>query len=177
MAGTLYLDPLELYRVDDRRILRYDLTLPLLMKVRFQGQPLRVWAAGKAYRVCQTDAMHLEAFHQAEVLWLDDRERLDPWHVNGKVHQSMDLLLPGRAVKIVPTQYPMCSQAWELEVEHDGRWSEVLAWGVYTDRIVRHLGGDPARHVVIGAGYGLERLAMLRFGIDDIRKVDVASVA
>lgn len=89
----------------------------------------------------------------------------------------MDLLLPGRTVKIVPTQHPMCSQAWDLEMDVDGRWSEVLAWGVYTDRIVQHLGGDPARHLAVGVGYGLERLAMLRFGIDDIRKVDIASVA
>lgn len=176
-GDALYLDPGELQRVDDHRILRYDLTLPLLMKLRFEGEPLRIWAAGKAYRVCQTDATHLEAFHQAEVLWFSDREHLDPWQATGKVLQSMDLLLPGRAVKIVPTQYPMCSQAWDLEVDEDGRWSEVLAWGVYTDRIVRHLGGDPARHLAVGVGYGLERLAMLRFGIDDIRKVDVARVA
>jgi RNA polymerase sigma factor (sigma-70 family) len=176
-GDALYLDPMELQQVDDRRILRYDLTLPLLMTIRFEGQPLRIWAAGKAYRVCQIDATHLEAFHQAEVLWLSGRQHLDPWHLTGKVLQSMDLLFPGRAVKIVPTQYPMCTQAWELEVDDDGRWSEVLAWGVYTDRVVRHLGGDPARHLAVGVGYGLERLAMLRFGIDDIRKVDVASVA
>jgi RNA polymerase sigma-70 factor (ECF subfamily) len=174
---ALYLDPLELHRVDDSRILRYDLTLPILMTLRFEGQPLRIWAAGKVYRACQADATHLEAFHQAEVMWLAGRDHLDPWHATGKVLQSMDVLLPGRAVKIVPTQYPMCKQAWDLEIEIDGQWSEVLAWGVFTDRVVRHLGGDPARHVVIGAGYGLERLAMLRFGIDDIRKVDVARVA
>jgi RNA polymerase sigma-70 factor, ECF subfamily len=131
-GDALYLDPMELQRVDDHRILRYDLTLPLLMTLRFQDRPLRIWAAGKAYRVCQIDATHLEAFHQAEVLWLSDRQHLDPWHLTGKVLQSMDLLLPGRAVKIVPTRYPMCSQAWDLEVEDDGRWREVLAWGVYT---------------------------------------------
>ena len=52
-----------------------------------------------------------------------------------------------------------------------------MAWGVFSDRIVTHLGGDPARHVAIGVGYGLERIAMLRYGIDDARKIDVASVA
>jgi phenylalanyl-tRNA synthetase alpha chain len=176
-GNALYVDPMELHRVDNHRILRYDLTLPLLMTLRFQGQPLRIWAASKAYRVCQTDATHLETFHQAEILWLPDRQQLDSWQVTGKVLQSMGLLLPGRAVKIVPTQYPMCSQAWDLEVDVDGRWSEVLAWGVYTDRIVQHLGRDPAHHLAVGVGYGLERLAMLRFGIDDIRKVDIASVA
>ncbi len=174
---ALYVDPIELHRVDNRRILRYDLTLPLLLTTRAGGKPRRVWTSGKAYRLCQIDAMHLDAFHQADALWLDDRSRLDPWKASALVLQSVDQLFPGRTVKIVPTQYQMCSQSWELEVEDDGRWFEVLAWGVFTDRIVDHLGGDPARHTAIGVGYGLERLAMLRYGIDDIRKIDVAHVA
>jgi hypothetical protein len=45
------------------------------------------------------------------------------------------------------------------------------------DQIVSHLGGDPTKHVAMGAGYGLERFATLRYGIDDIRKIDVARVA
>ena len=174
---ALYIDPIELHRVDDRRILRYDLTLPMLLTIRSEGRPMRLWTSGKAYRRCQIDAMHLDAFHQAEALWLDDRHRLNAWNAGGHVLQSVDTLFPGRSVKIVPTQYPMCSQAWELEVDDDGRWFEVLAWGVYTDRIVEHLGGDPATQIAIGVGYGLERLAMLRYGIDDIRKIDVAHVA
>jgi RNA polymerase sigma-70 factor, ECF subfamily len=174
---ALYIERHELQRVDDRRILRYDLTLPMLLTVRFEGRPLRIFTAGKTYRAGQLDAMHLEAFHQAEVFCLDERTRLDPWRMTAAVLQSVDVTLPGRALKIVPTEYAMCSQAWELEVDDHGRWSEVLAWGVYTDRIVEHLGGDPTIHTAIGIGYGLERLAMLRYGIDDIRKVDVSRVA
>jgi RNA polymerase sigma-70 factor (ECF subfamily) len=174
---AMYIEPGELHRVDDSRILRYDLTLPLLLSVQYAGRPLRIWAAGKCYRMCQQDAMHLEAFHQAELMWLDDRSRLDPWQMTGRVLRSVDQALPGRTVKIVPTEYAMCSQAWELEVDEDGHWSEVLAWGVFTDRIVSHLGGDPKRHIAVGVGYGLERMAMLRYGIDDARKIDVASVA
>jgi RNA polymerase sigma-70 factor (ECF subfamily) len=174
---AMYIDPVELHRVDDSRILRYDLTLPLLLRVRYEGRPLRIWSAGKCYRHCQQDAMHLEAFHQAEVLWVDERSRLDPWQMTGRVLRSVDQALPGRTVKIVPTEYAMCSQSWELEVDEDGHWSEVLAWGVFSDRIVSHLGGDPRKHIAVGAGYGLERIAMLRYGIDDARKIDVASVA
>jgi RNA polymerase sigma-70 factor (ECF subfamily) len=176
-SEAMYIEPHELHRVDDRRILRYDLTLPLLLSVRYEGKPLRIWSAGKCYRRCQQDAMHLEAFHQADVLWVDERARLDPWEVTGRVLRSVDRVLPGRTVKLVPTEYAMCSQAWELEVDDEGRWSEVLAWGVFSDRIVSHLGGDPKLHVAVGVGYGLERLAMLRYGIDDARKIDVASVA
>jgi RNA polymerase sigma-70 factor (ECF subfamily) len=174
---AMYVAPDELHRIDANRVLRYDLTLPLLLTVRFEGRPLRLFSSGKAYRSCETDATHLEAFHQAEVLCLDERARVDPWHITGQVLQSVHAILPGRAVKIVPTGYAMCSQAWELEVEDDGRWSEVLAWGVFTDRVVRHMGADPATHSAVGVGYGIERLAMLRYGIDDIRKVDIASVA
>jgi hypothetical protein len=174
---ALYIDPGELHRVDDGRILRYDLTLPLLLGVRYEGKPLRVWTSGKVYRAGQIDATHLEAFHQAEVLYVDERARLDPWHVTARVLQSVDALLPARPVKIVPTRFPMCSQAWELEVEQDGHWYELLAWGVFSDTIVRHLGGDPALHTAIGVGHGLERLAMVRYEIDDIRKIVEARVA
>lgn len=174
---ALYVDPAELHRVDDHRILRYDLTLPLMLTAKFDGKPLRLWASGKTYRAGQVDAMHLEAFHQGEVLYMDEQSRIDAWQVTARVLRSVDVLLPGSSVKIVPTKYAMCTQSWELEVEKDGRWYELLAWGVFNDQIVRHLGGDPAKHTAIGVGHGLERLAMLRFGIDDIRKMDQARVA
>jgi RNA polymerase sigma-70 factor (ECF subfamily) len=174
---ALYVEATELHRIDSDRILRYDLTLPLLMTLRYTGEPLRVWTSGKAYRLGRIDAKHLEAFHQAEMFWLDERAMLDPWTITGRVVQSLDRVLPGRTVRIVPTDYPMCQQAWELDVDVDGQWSELMAWGVFTDAIVQHLGGDPARHTAVGVGYGLERLAMVRYSIDDIRKVEVASVA
>jgi RNA polymerase sigma-70 factor (ECF subfamily) len=174
---ALYIDAQELHRVDEGRILRYDLTLPVLLNVRFLGRPLRVWTAGKAYRQCQIDALHLDAFHQAEVFCLDTRDRLDTWQMTARVLRSLDRLLPGHAVKLVPTKYVMCRQAWELEVDVDGRWYEVLAWGEFTDRIVAHVGGDPKIHTAMGVGWGLERLAMLRYGIDDVRKVEASRVA
>ena len=174
---AMYVEASELHHVDADRILRYDLTLPLLLTIRYEGRPIRVWSSGKTYRLCQADATHLEAFHQFEVLWLDDRDKLDPWQLTARVLQSVDRALPGRAVKIAPVEYPMCSRAWDVEIDENGEWVEVLGCGIFTDRIVRHLGGDPTRHIAMGVGYGLERLAMLRYGIDDIRKIDVARVA
>jgi RNA polymerase sigma factor (sigma-70 family) len=174
---AVYVDARELHRIDDRRVLRYDLTLPLLMHVRFEGAPLRIFSSGKTYRACEPDPTHLEAFHQAEVFCLDERARLDKWQVMTRVLQSVEAMVPGLPVRITPTTYAMCSQAWDVDVEQHGRWWEVLAFGVFTDRVVAHLGGDPAIHTAIGAGYGLERFAMLRYGIDDIRKMDVSHVA
>ena len=174
---AVYVDERELHRIDDRRILRYDLTLPLLMNVRSDGTPIRIFTAGKTYRACEPDATHLEAFHQAEVFCLDRRDRLDKWQVMTLVLKSVEATIPGLPVRLTPTKYAMCSEAWDVDVEQHGRWWEVLAFGVYTDRVVSHLGADPATHVAVGAGYGLERFAALRYGIDDIRKLDVSNVA
>lgn len=174
---AVYVDARELHRIDGRRILRYDLTLPLLMNVRFEGVPLRLFSTGKTYRVCEPDSTHLEAFHQAEVFCLDRRDRLDKWQILSRVLQSVEATMPGLPVRITPTSYAMCSEAFDIDVEQHGRWWEVLAFGVFTDRVVAHLGGDPAAHTAVGVGYGLERLAMLRYGIDDIRKLDVSNVA
>jgi RNA polymerase sigma factor (sigma-70 family) len=173
---AMYVEPTELHRIDDGRILRYDLTLPMLMAVRYAGAPLRLWSQGKAYRHCQTDATHMEAFHQAEVLWVDEQARINHWDFAGRVLRSVEALIPGAITRIAPTTYPMCRQAWELEIEHHGRSAEVLAWGIYSDAIVRHLGADPARHLAIGLGYGLDRLAAMRYDIDDIRRVELARV-
>ena len=174
---AVYVDARELHRIDDRRILRYDLTLPLLMNVRFHGEPLRIFSAGKTYRVCEPDATHLEAFHQAEVFCLDRRERLDKWQLMSLVLKSVEATMPGLPVRLTPTSYAMCSEAFDIDVEQHGRWWEVLAFGVFTDRVVAHMGADPVTHTGVGVGYGLERLAMLRYGIDDIRKLDVSNVA
>ena len=174
---ALYIEQMELQRVDERRILRYDLTLPLFMTLRYDDRPVHCWSAGKAYRRCAIDTTHLEAFHQLEIFHLEARRTLDPWRMTARILEAIEQILPGRTLKIVPTAYTMCTQAWELEIEDEGQWFEVLAWGVFTDRVVRHLGADPTVHTAIGVGCGLERLAMLRFGIDDIRKVEATRVA
>src|SRR5438045_7052821 len=67
LSDAVYIQPEELHRVDDHHILRYDLTLPLLLTVRYDGEPLRLCAVGKTYRAGRVDAQHLEAFHQFEV--------------------------------------------------------------------------------------------------------------
>jgi phenylalanyl-tRNA synthetase alpha chain len=147
------------------------------MNVRFAGAPLRIFASGKTYRVCEPDTTHLEAFHQAEVFCLDRRDRVDKWQMMSLVLKSVEATMPGLPVRIAPTSYAMCSEAFDIDVEQHGRWWEVLAFGVFTDRVVAHLGADPSTHTAVGVGYGLERLAMLRYGIDDIRKLDVSNVA
>ena len=175
-GDAVYVDPSKLHRLDESRILRYDLTLPLLTGMRWEGQPLRLAAAGKCYRRESESATHLEAFHQLELFALDDRGNVDVWWLSGRILDAVNRVLPRAEVRVTPTDYPMCACAWSLDVRKDEEWIELLAWGQYADWVLRGIGADPSKQVGLGAGMGLERIAALKYGIDDIRKVAAARV-
>jgi RNA polymerase sigma-70 factor (ECF subfamily) len=175
-GDAVYIDRATLQRIEGERVLRYDLTLPLLLGVRWSGRALRLTTAGKVYRRETESPTHLAAFHQLEAFALDDRDALDPWSFAGRVLDAVDRALPGSDVRVTPTSYPMCRRAWSLDVQREDRWIEVMAWGQYADWVLRALGADPGKQIGMGAGFGLERVATLKYGIDDVRKVATASV-
>jgi RNA polymerase sigma factor (sigma-70 family) len=175
-GDAVYVDRSKLQYIEADHVLRYDLTLPLLLNVRWQGAPQRLSASGKVYRRETVSATHLEAFHQWELFAIDERAQLEPWSFAGGILNAVDRVLPRTELRVTPTEYPMCSRAWSLDVLRDGEWVEVLAWGEYAEWVLRGIGADPARHTALGAGVGLERLAALKYGIDDIRKIASASL-
>jgi len=176
-GDAVYIERPKLQRIEGERVLRYDLTLPLLLTVTWAGAPQRLSAAGKAYRRETESATHLEAFHQLELFAIDARTALEPWDFAGRVLGAVDRVLPRSEVRVTPTDYPMCARAWSLDVLREGHWVEVLAWGEYADWVLRGIGADPTEQRALGAGIGLERLASLKYGIDDIRKMASALVA
>ncbi|MGD0676240.1 MAG: sigma-70 family RNA polymerase sigma factor [Polyangiaceae bacterium] len=176
-GDAVYIERSHLQRIEGETVLRYDLTLPLLLQVRWAGRGLRLTAAGKTYRVEQESATRLEAFHQLEVFVVDERPAVDLWWFAGRLLDAVDRLMPNSEVRLTPTEYPMCERAFSLDVRRADDWYEVMAWGQYAPWVVRALGADPVQQVAIGAGFGLERCAMLRYAIDDIRKVATARLA
>lgn len=175
-GDAVYIDKDKLQRIDGDRVLRYDLTLPMLLSLRFEGAS-RLRTAGKAYRVEHVDPMHLEAFHQLELFAAGELGSIDCFWLAGRLMAAVDRVLPGSELRVTPTSYPMCARAFSLDVKKEDDWIEVLAWGEYAAWVLRGIGATPERHVALGAGVGLERLAMLRYGIDDVRKVATVRVS
>jgi RNA polymerase sigma-70 factor (ECF subfamily) len=176
-GDAVYIERSTLQRIEGERVLRYDLTLPLLLSLRTGASPQRRFAAGKVYRRERESATHLSAFHQLELFVLDQRRAVDPWWLAGRILQAIDHALPRAEVRVSSTDYPMCARAFSLDVRHEDQWIELMAWGEYADWVLRALGVDARQHTALGAGFGLERIAALRHGIDDIRKVATARVA
>ena len=179
-CDPLYIPMHSLHSVDANRILRFDMTVPLLLHVRGKGagggSPLRLITVGKVYRNDGPSSTRLQVFHQLELLIMDDITNLNPWAFIGSVLGTLDAVLPRVPQRLDPTDYPICSHAWDVSLERDGVMMNVAGGGVYRPEIVRILGGDPARHTACGLGLGLERLATLKYHIDDIRKVESARV-
>ena len=176
-GDAVYIDRAALQRIEGEHILRYDLTLPLLLELGAASVPQRRFAAGKAYRRERESATHLQAFHQLELFVLDERRAVDAFWFAGRILRAIDRVLPRSEVRMTATDYPMCARAFSLDVRHDEQWIELMAFGEYADWVLRALGAEPAQHVALGAGFGLERIAALRYGIDDIRKMAMARIA
>ncbi len=176
-GDVVYIERSKLHAVVGERVLRYDLTLPLLLEARWTGSPQQLTAAGKVYRREIVSATHVEAFHQFELFSIGNRAEVDAWQLAGRIMGAVERVLHEAEVRVTPTDYPMCKRAWSLDVLNEGQWLELLAWGEYADWVLRALGADPAQLNALGAGFGLERMAALKYKIDDIRKIAAASLA
>jgi len=166
----------HIHFVDEDRFLRYDTTLPLLIAAKNAGSPKRAAATGQVYRNQKPSPTHDQSFHQLELLIWDLSEKLDPWAFMGETLHVVADLLPGRNTMIEEVTFPGCKRAWKIAADVEGKWVTMLSWGIYSDAVVKHLGSDPRRHSAFGLGFGLERMAALHFGYDDIRKLASARV-
>jgi RNA polymerase sigma-70 factor (ECF subfamily) len=163
------------HRIDDESFLRSELDLPLVLSLRGRSGPLAVMSAGKVYRATQESRTRLEAFNQAEILL--SGEGLREWNFMARLQAMLERLLPGKMWRMEQFTVPLCDRAWAMAAQWDGQWTDVCAWGAYSAKVVKWLGNDPQKFGSLGISFGLERLACMHFGIDDIRKIDAARVS
>ena len=157
--------------------------LPLLlrthtspMQVRYARQhrpPIKVIAPGRTYRV-DSDATHSPMFHQVEGLWID--EDVSFADLKGVYTDFLRRFFESDAleVRFRPSYFPFTEPSAEIDLQFaagplKGRWLEISGAGQVHPQVVRNFGLDPERHIGFAFGSGLERLTMLRYGIDDLR--------
>jgi hypothetical protein len=83
-------------------------------------------------------------------------------------------LLPGRAIRWELSDFDIGKRLWTILVEDSGSYQSVGAAGEFRTEIIQGCGVDASRFSVVGFGLGLERLAMIRYGINDIRTIQPA---
>ena len=172
MQDTFYVDATD---SEGRPLVLRTHTSP--MQVRYARQhpgPVRVISLGRTYRV-DNDATHSPMFHQVEALWLDDN--ISFADLKGVYTEFLRRFFENDDVQVRfrPSYFPFTEPSAEIDMLFIGgsrppRWLEISGAGQVHPAVVRNFGRDPERTIGFAFGSGLERLTMLRYGVDDLRQ-------
>jgi phenylalanyl-tRNA synthetase alpha chain len=171
MHDTFYV---ELKDANGTPLLLRTHTSPMQLRyARMQQPPLKVIAPGRTYRV-DSDATHSPMFHQVEGLWID--EEVSFADLKGVYTDFLRRFFESDEIQVRfrPSFFPFTEPSAEIDMKFDsgplkGRWLEISGSGQVHPAVVRNFGLDPERYIGFAFGSGLERLTMLRYGIDDLR--------
>ena len=144
---------------------------------KYEGQAsmpdIRVIAPGRTYRV-DSDATHSPMFHQVEGLWIGENvsfKDLKAMYLDfvQAFFETKDLKLRFR-----PSYFPFTEPSAEIDIMFEsgpleGRWLEVSGSGQVHPQVIRNMGLDAERYIGFAFGSGIDRLAMLRYGVSDLR--------
>ncbi|MFA5682993.1 MAG: phenylalanine--tRNA ligase subunit alpha [Lysobacteraceae bacterium] len=137
-----------------------------------KGGPLRMIALGKVYR-SDSDQTHSPMFHQCEGLLVDEHSTFAD--LKGTLVEFVRAFFERDfEMRFRPSYFPFTEPSAEVDIawaQPDGstRWLEVLGCGMVHPNVLRAVGIDPERHTGFAFGMGVERFAMLRYGVDDLR--------
>jgi phenylalanyl-tRNA synthetase alpha chain len=144
-------------------------TSPMQVRyARMHKPPIKVIAPGRTYRV-DSDATHSPMFHQVEGLWID--ENISLADLKGVYTEFLRRFFENDEleVRFRPSFFPFTEPSAEIDMKLKGKWLEISGSGQVHPAVVRNFGLDPERYIGFAFGSGLERLTMLRYGIDDLR--------
>lgn len=171
MQDTFYIDGKD---ATGKPLLLRTHTSPMQVRyARMNKPPIKVIAPGRTYRV-DSDATHSPMFHQVEGLWIADNisfADLKGVYLNfvTAFFETDDL-----QVRFRPSYFPFTEPSAEIDIAFGsgplkGRWLEVSGAGQVHPTVVRNFGLDPEQYLGFAFGSGIERLTMLRYGINDLR--------
>jgi phenylalanyl-tRNA synthetase alpha chain len=172
MHDTFYIDPQHVLRTH---------TSPVQVRYMESHQPpLKIIAPGRVYR-CDSDVTHSPMFHQVEGLWID--EQVSFAMLKGVLADFMQQFFERDelAVRFRPSFFPFTEPSAEMDIQcvqcngkgcrvcsHTG-WLEVLGSGMVHPNVLKHVDIDSEKYLGFAFGLGVERLAMLRYGVSDLR--------
>ena len=154
------------------RLLRTHTSGVQVRYMKEHAPPLRMIAAGKVYR-SDSDQTHTPMFHQVEGLLVDEHASFAD--LKGTLAEFVRAFFERDfEMRFRPSYFPFTEPSAEVDIawqQADGsqRWLEVLGCGMVHPNVLRNVGIDPERYTGFAFGLGVERFAMLRYGVDDLR--------
>lgn len=162
----------DTFYFDAHRLLRTH-TSPVQIRVMNQQKPpIRIICPGRVYR-CDSDQTHSPMFHQVEGLVID--ENISFADLKSMLESFLrEFFEEELAVRFRPSYFPFTEPSAEVDIQRKsgkaGSWLEVLGCGMVHPKVLENCGIDPEKYSGFAFGMGVERFAMLRYGVNDLRQ-------
>ena len=161
-------DAQDSFYLTDDLLLRTHTTVVDARVMVGRTPPMRILTTGRCYRRDAPDATHMPVFHQADGFMVG--ERITMADLKGVLAAFVRQMFGVEAVyRFVPSYFPFTEPSAELAVWFNGRWLELAGSGMFHPRVLEMAGIDPVRYTAFAFGLGVDRPAMVRYGIPDIR--------
>jgi phenylalanyl-tRNA synthetase alpha chain len=151
----------------DGRLLRTHTSSVQIRMMQNDKPPFRFIAPGRVYR-CDSDMTHTPMFHQVEGLIVD--ESVTFAELKGLLIDFLEIFFEKELeIRFRPSYFPFTEPSAEVDIMGERGWLEVLGCGMVHPNVLKNVGIDPEKYSGLAFGMGVERLAMLYYGVDDLR--------
>ena len=159
----------DTFYVQDKSNLLRTHTSPVQIRAMFSQEPPFSFASGgKVYRK-DDDSTHLPMFHQVEGIHID--KKVNFAQLKGLIYKIInDLFGHDTKIRFRPSYFPFTEPSAEVDIlSSDGKWLEILGCGIVNPRVISNCKIDSQIYSGLAFGLGVERIAMLKYGVNDIR--------
>jgi phenylalanyl-tRNA synthetase alpha chain len=161
-------DAWDTFWLSDGNLLRTHTSPVQIRAMKRYGAPLRAVVPGRVFRNEAVDATHEAVFNQIEGIVID--RDVTPGHLFHSVRAILSAILHEDVrTRFRPSYFPFTEPSFECDIWRQGGWMELCGMGIVHPRVIAAGGLDPSLWTGFAFGLGIDRLAMMRWGIDDIR--------
>ena len=163
-------DGFDTFYLENGKLLRSQTSTVQIRVMEKSKPPLKIIAPGKVYRPDATDATHSFMFHQIEGLMVD--EKVSFADLKGILLAfAKEFFGADTKLRFRPHFFPFTEPSAEIDILHPTRgWLEILGAGMVHPNVLRSVKIDPEKYTGFAFGMGVERIAMLKYGVEDIRQ-------
>ncbi len=161
-------DMQDTFYLENGKLLRTHTSPIQIRTMENQKPPIRIIAPGRVFRRDEMDSTHSPVFHQLEGLYVDKNVSLA--QLKGTLEIFIRKLFSSDTrIKFRPSYFPFTEPSIEVLIYRDNRWLEILGAGIVHPNVLKNCNIDPDIYSGFAFGLGIERIAMIKYNINDIR--------
>ena len=163
-------DMQDSFFLENGNVLRTQTSAIQIRAMESESVPIKMFGIGSTYRK-EMDATHSPMFHQIEGLYIDKNITMSDLIADVRAFLSRYFGIDNIELRIRPSYFPFTDPSIEIDLKwHGNKWLEIMGAGMVHPNVLRNCGVNPDEYQGFAFGFGWDRLAMLKYGLNDIRQ-------